>query len=231
MKLAIMQPYLFPYLGYFQLLAAVDRFVVYDDVAYIKGGWVNRNRWLVGGKPAYFTVPVRDASSFRSIADTEVASGPWPRKLLATFRQEYGRAPYFPAAMALLERIVGLDEPSIGRRAVASVRAVAAHLGLTTDFVESSAGYGNADLRAAARVIDICRREGAVVYVNAIGGQALYNRDEFADRGIALRFLRSVPTAYQQFNETYVPGLSILDVIAYCSPQAIRGHLSEYELL
>ena len=67
MKLAIMQPYLFPYLGYFQLIAAVDKFVFYDDVNFIKNGWINRNRLLISGKVNYITIPLSGASSFLKI--------------------------------------------------------------------------------------------------------------------------------------------------------------------
>jgi hypothetical protein len=231
MRLAIMQPYLFPYLGYFQLLAAVDRFVVYDDVAYIKGGWINRNRWLVNGQPAYFTFPVRDASSFRLIAHTQVAPGPWPRKLLKTFQQVYARAPFFAPAFALLEQVVSASEPSIGHRAVASLRAVADYLGVATRITDTSAIYGNADLRAAERVIDICQREGATVYINALGGTDLYDREAFAAVGVDLRFLRPRPVTYPQFGGSFVPHLSILDVIAFNPVEAIRDMLAEYELL
>jgi WbqC-like protein family len=232
MTLAVMQPYLFPYIGYFQLIGAVDRFVIYDDVSYIKGGWINRNRWLVGGTPDHFTFPVRDASSFRRIADMRLTEGGgWPPKLLKTFRQEYGRAPYFAAAFALLEEVVTLDESGVSRRAVASLRAVMGYLGMTTPLVETSACYGNADLRGVDRVIDICRREGATRYVNSIGGQKLYDVATFATAGIELQFLRSRPVEYRQFHEPFVPWLSVLDVIAFNPPDSVRTFLREYELV
>ncbi|SRR5579871_441702 len=232
MTLAIMQPYLFPYLGYFQLIGAVDRFVIYDDVSYIKGGWINRNCWLVGGARAYFTFPVQGASSFRRIADVRLADdGRWALKLLKTFRQEYGSAPHFAAAFELLEEVVMLDDPGVSRRATASVRAVMSYLGMTTPLVATSACYRNGDLRAAARVIDICRREGATRYINAIGGQELYSMALFATAGIELRFLRPRGIEYRQFREPFVPWLSILDVIAFNPPDAVRAFLQEYELL
>jgi hypothetical protein len=232
MTLAVMQPYLFPYLGYFQLIGAVDRFVIYDDVSYIKGGWINRNRWLVGGTPAYFTFPVRDVSSFRRIGDMPLAEGGrWASKLLKTFRQEYGRAPYFAAAFALLEQIVTLDEQGVSHRAVASLRAVMGYLGITTPLVETSARYGNADLRGVGRVIDICRQEGAPQYVNSIGGQKLYDVATFAAAGIELRFLRSRPVEYRQFRKPFVPRLSVLDVIAFNPPESVRTYLQEYDLV
>jgi WbqC-like protein family len=232
MTLAIMQPYLFPYLGYFQLIAAVDRFVIYDDVSYIKSGWINRNRWMVGGDPAYFTLPVRSASSLRPIGDVRLTEGAkWAPKLLKTFRQEYGKAPYFTAAFELLERVVTLDEPRVSRRATASLRAVMNYLGMATPLVETSACYRNADLRAADRIIDICRREGETRYVNPIGGRQLYDLTTFAAAGIELRLLRPRPVKYRQFREPFVPWLSILDVIAFNRPDVVRTLLREYELV
>jgi hypothetical protein len=230
--LAVMQPYLFPYIGYFQLIGAVDRFVIYDDVSYIKRGWINRNRWLVAGIPAYFTFPVIDASQFRRIADIRLnQSGEWGGKLLRTFRYEYGRAPYFAAAFDLLERVVTLDESSISRRATASIRGVMRHLGIDTPLVETSACYDNAGLRSVDRIIDICLREGATRYINPIGGQDLYDRAAFAAAGIELRFLRSEPIEYRQFRQPFAPWLSVLDVIAFNPPAMAREFLRKYEFV
>jgi len=232
MVLVIMQPYLFPYLGYFQLLRAADKFVVYDDVTFIKGGWINRNRWLVQGRPAYFTVPLAGASSTRRIATIEVSpQGRWRTKLLETFKQEYRRAPFHGAAAALLERILTSEETAIGRLAVASLRAVADYLGLATPIVDSSTGYANAHLSGACRVLDVCRQEGATRYVNALGGQDLYDKAAFGAAGIELRFLRPRPITYRQFDGPFVPWLSILDVLAFNPPAVVRGFLREYDLV
>ena len=139
MTIVIMQPYLFPYIGYFQLMRAASTFVVYDDVNYIRGGWINRNRWLANGQAAYFTVPIKDASSFRLIAETEIGGdGRWREKLLRGFEQNYRKAPYHHEALGLLEPVIRMEEPSIARRAVASLLAVRTYLGLSTTMIESS---------------------------------------------------------------------------------------------
>jgi hypothetical protein len=232
MKIAVMQPYFFPYLGYFQLVHATNRFVFYDDVTYIKGGWINRNRWLSRNGSTYFTIPVQDASSFRSIAHTQVVpKGAWVTKLRKTFQESYGKAPCFTQAFELLDGVLSLDEPSIARWAATSVRAVANYLDPAPRFIETSARYGNAQLKAAERVLDICRQESASVYINAIGGQALYDPADFSARGVELRFLRTRPVTYRQFREPFVASLSILDVIAFNPREIIRQFLQEYDLV
>lgn len=221
-----MQPYLFAYLGYFQLVAAVDRFVFYDDVAFIRNGWINRNRWLLGGEIRYFTIPLRDASSFRQIREVQVAqAGPWRRKLLASLRQQYGRAEHYEAVSQIVERVIATGESGIGALAKASVRACAQYLGLPAEFVDSSAGYGNAHLRGPARVLDICRREGATEYVNLPAGRALYDAQDFQRQGVALRILEPVPLRYRQGVEPFVADLSIIDVLMHNSARSVRRAL------
>src|SRR5688500_2427861 len=199
MRLAVMQPYFFPYLGYFQLLHAVDRFVYYDDVAFIKQGWINRNRMLVQGRPAFFTVPLEDASSFRQIRETRIAPrAGWRKKMLRSFQVSYGRAPFFTSAFSLLQRVLEQDHEDIASLSRASVEAVCDHLDLPVRRVPSSAAYGNEALTAADRLLDICRREGATTYVNVSGGRALYEADAFQQRGIDLRFLSPRPFDYPQ---------------------------------
>ena len=78
MKLAIMQPYIFPYLGYFQLLNSVDHFVFYDDVNFIKGGWVNRNQLLINNQNKFFTVPLKKIISFTPINEVEIHKKLYP---------------------------------------------------------------------------------------------------------------------------------------------------------
>jgi hypothetical protein len=211
-----MQPYLFPYLGYFQLLSAVDRFVLYDDVAFIKNGWVNRNRVLVGGEVQYLTVPVRAAMGV-AIRETPVdASNLNVRKLRAKLEHGYRKAPHRDEGLALFDEVMAVaPDATIADLARHSVKAVARLLDIKTRFVDSSTVYGNAALKGADRVLDVCRREGATEYCNAPGGRGLYDPATFAKAGIALRFLQPDLTPYAQPEAAaFVPGLSILDVLA-----------------
>lgn len=232
MKLAIMQPYLFPYLGYFQLIHASDKFVFYDDVNFIKNGWINRNRLLLDGKPHYFTVPLSGASSFESIRKTrfEPDDGRWRRKLLGTFQLAYRRAPFAAAGLQLVEETFAMRGDSVADLARHSVKLVLAYLGLERVVVDTSTDYGNAHLKGQERVIDICTREQAETYVNAPGGLELYDQAAFATAGIDLRFLRGELPEYPQGHHPFVPGLSILDSIMHCPAHAVAQMAAKYEL-
>ena len=222
-----MQPYLFPYLGYFGLVAAVERFVFYDDVAFIRSGWINRNRWLQDGTVRYFTVPLRDASSFRPIREVQIVQGgPWQRKLLASLRQHYGHAAHYAAVSPLFEQVISARSTGIAALAKASVEACARYLGLATAFGDSSACYGNSHLRGADRVLDICGREQATEYVNLPAGRTLYDAAEFERRGVGLRFLEPLPFEYRQGGAVgFIPDLSIVDVLMHNGVDAVRAAL------
>jgi len=233
MKLGIMQPYLFPYLGYFQIISAVDKFVLYDDVAFMKQGWVNRNQILLNGQAHLFSVPLQGASSNRAIRETPVSHREYPRwkdKFLKMVAVVYAKAPHFERTRALLTDVIDPAPGSIGDLATRSILATCRLLELPAPIEQSSTVYANGHLRAQDRVLDICAREGARYYINATGGRDLYAHDTFASRGVELRFLRSRLPAYRQFNHEFVPALSILDVLMFNPPEAVRGMMTEYDL-
>lgn len=218
-----MQPYLFPYIGYFQLLAAVDKFVFYDDVNFIKNGWINRNRLILAGATRYITLPLSGASPFLKINQIDVQGGDgWRRKLVESLRHSYAKAPYFAEVNALFQEVVCSDEQKIGEIAKASVTAVARYLGLDQHFVASSAIYGNESLSGQARVLDICAREGASHYYNPPGGRALYAEQAFEERGIGLHFIAPRLDPYAQFADTFEPGLSIIDILMFNDRDTVR---------
>jgi hypothetical protein len=233
MKLAIMQPYLFPYLGYFHLVHASDSFVFYDDVNYIKNGWINRNRLLLAGAARYFTVPLSGASPFASIRDTRVQTDDlrWRRKLFDTFRMAYAGAPGRAGAMELVEKVLSTPTDSIADMARNSVTSVLEYLGLSRRIVESSCIYGNAQLRGTARVVDICRREHATQYINLTGGRELYEEEDFRAAGIELGFVESRFAPYSQPAEPFVPGLSILDLLMRCPRDEVLEMVADYRVV
>lgn len=227
-----MQPYFLPYIGYFQLLAAADKFVVLDDVNLIRRGWVNRNRLLLDGAAHTFTVPLRGASQNRLICEMKLdEEQDWREKLLRTFRHAYGKAPCYAQVWPLLERVVGYPSKRLDEYLLHSIREIASYLSLSTEIVGSSSIYGNAGLKGQDRILDICRQEGADVYINPIGGVDLYDYDSFRARGMELRFLRSRPLAYAQGKDEHVPWLSVIDVLMFNEPDVARRYLGEIDLV
>jgi len=236
-----MQPYFMPYIGYFQLIHAVDKFIFYDDVHFIKGGWINRNNILLHGNKLLFSLPIQDMSSSKTIRESLISEKPfqWGKKLAETFRRAYCKAPYFEAVFPWVDEMLrSAVGRSVGDVAMESVEGVFRHIGLAKNFSNSFGRYDNNHLKGAERVIDICRREGGTDYVNAIGGQSLYERPYFDERGIGLHFLKSNLTPYPQSQSRpvdegapFMAGLSILDVLMNNDPIAVRGMLDDYTLI
>jgi hypothetical protein len=229
--IAIMQPYLFPYLGYFQLIHAVDKFIVLDDVTYIKKGWINRNRALLGGKPHYFTVPLAGASQNRRICDITLADEPWKPRMLKTFEHAYRRAPHSAQIFPLIQKVLAGGETTIADLTVASLKVVCEFLGVATVFVSTTRSYGNREIKGQARILDICAKERATTYINAIGGRNLYASDAFAAQGIELKFLRTLEYEYDQGCQPFQPHLSILDVLMFAGRDRTVEFIERYELL
>ncbi|PKV43511.1 WbqC-like protein [Janthinobacterium sp. 61] len=224
--IAVMQPYFLPYLGYFQLIAAVEKFVVLDDAAYMKQGWINRNRILLNGAPHLFTVPVNGASPHRRICDLQVATQPaWRDKLLSSVHHAYARAPHYRTAAALLERIVHFSSTQLDAFLLNSLRETMDYLSLDTELVPTSRKYGNSAMHGEERVLDICRQEGASRYLNAVGGMLLYQHETFRQHKIQLQFLTMQKTCYPQGKHEHVGMLSILDVIMYNCPDTTHSLL------
>jgi hypothetical protein len=227
-----MQPYFFPYLGYFQLIHVADVFVVYDDVAYIKQGWINRNFLLAGCSPQRFTVPLSGASSFRPIRDIRVANNRWKSKFLKSLEHAYRKAPQFPGVYPLAEAVVQNGSWSLAELALDSVKAVMRYLELRTTIRPTSRVYDNGKLTGQQRILDICRQEGADTYVNLPGGKPLYDREMFAASGVDLQFIRMGDVSYRQFECKFVPNLSVLDVLMFNGQEKVlellQCHLMEH---
>ncbi len=231
MRLAIMQPYFFPYLGYWQLLNIVDRFVIYDDVNYIKGGWVNRNRILINGKPSYITLPLYQASPNKRICDISLeTSHVWRRKMLKSIENTYRRTPYFFEVFPVVEKIIRYETDNLSDFLAQQLRTLAGFLGIKTEFVMTSRYYQNNNLTGQNRVLDICKREGATAYINPQGGQAIYEVNAFHRIGIDLHFLVMRPKQYKQRCAGFVPHLSIVDALMEIGVFEVMQHMNEFEL-
>jgi len=232
MTIAIMQPYIFPYIGYFQLINAVDKFIIYDDVNFINKGWINRNNILVSGQSHLFTIPLKDASQNKLINEVALLKGePWQKKFLKTLQQSYQKAPYFQKVFVLIEEIVNLDVQTIYELTFQALKRTCEYMEITTEIVPSSTIYQNTHLKGPERILDICKQEKASHYINPIGGMELYDKEKFEEEGIKLDFIKSVSSPYTQFKNAFVPWLSIIDILMFNGPEDIKEHLKAYELI
>ena len=232
MKAAIMQPYFLPYIGYFQLIASVDLFIVYDNIQYSKKGWVNRNRFLRDGEAALFTLPLKNESDYRDICDRELAATFSRDKLLNQLASAYRRSPHFAEAFPLIQRIVGFDDNNLFRFVQHSILKTCEHLDIETEIRRSSDIAIDHRKSSQDKVLALCEAVGATTYINAIGGMELYSRERFQSRGINLNFLRTTPVEYPQFGAEFVPWLSIVDLLMFNSATDIQAWVrTSYELV
>ncbi|HRD51864.1 MAG TPA: WbqC family protein [Flavobacteriales bacterium] len=231
MTLAIMQPYLFPYIGYFQLLHACDCFVSLNDANFIKRGWINRNRILLDGRDHLFTVPLRNVSQHASIQDTLIAPDDgWKRKLIQQMQHAYRKAPLAASVLPMVTDLIAGAEGSIADFAEASLRATLQIIGIDRPFLRASTLQLRNDLRGQDRIVAICEQLGARTYVNPPGGRDLYQVERFNERGLDLRFLKVQAGPYNQGVTDFIPGLSIIDVLMWNQPEQVRGLVEQYTL-
>jgi hypothetical protein len=232
MVVSLLQPYFFPYLGYFQLIAASDVFVIYDDAQFMKNGWVNRNRILGDPSPAWWTFPVEAAShklpiNQRRYVDDRSRN---PASLLAALHHRYRRAPHFAPAMRLVEDILAFGERGVAAFNANAIRQVCRQLGIDTR-MEVASTLGVPPSGGEERVLDICKALGATRYLNPIGGTELYSPVSFAARGLALEFLHSEVRPYRQFTLPFQPALSVIDTLMFNGPAEMRELLAQYRIV
>ena len=229
-----MQPYLFPYIGYFQLMNLADTFVVYDDVQYIKGGWINRNNILVAGDRKMFHLSLTNDSTYCNINDRLFDESKFERektKLLKTISQSYSKAPFFNETYSIIERVFKCGDLRLSEFVVNSIHEVNAYLQINTSIVKSSELEFEKELKSQERVISLCKSLNANNYINPIGGVELYSKEKFQEHGITLNFIKTTDFNYLQFKNYFVSNLSIIDVMMFNSKEDIKAILNKYNLL
>jgi hypothetical protein len=234
-RIAIMQPYYLPYIGYFQLINAVEEFVVYDNIQYTKKGWVNRNRYLSNGKDVYFTIPLKKDSDYLNISERQLANGykKLNEKQLRKIQNAYRKAPYFNDVMPLLSDCFLYNNDNLFNFILNSIYNINNFIGIETKItISSSIDNANEELKATERVKNICKLLLADSYLNPIGGIELYDKSKFKQCGIQLNFLKTIDFQYIQFNNDFIPFLSIVDVLMFNSLQKVRDIINaKYEFV
>ena len=227
MKLAIMQPYFLPYIGYFQLISAVDEFVILDDVNFIKGGWINRNRILLDGKEKYITKPVNGASQNKKINELRFVDNPEERiNMMRTISYAFRHSCYFPSFEPLIRDIILDPHLSLPEYLEYSISNVCNMLGIDTKISRSSSFRGSVHSCGQAGIIELCKLRGCDNYFNAIGGLKIYDKTAFNDSNIELRFLKTDYERMEKISTSEHLDYSILEIMADHNENTIKQLLS-----
>ncbi len=233
MKLAIMQPYFFPYIGYFQLINSVDVFVIYDNIQFTKKGWINRNRILVNQKDDYFTIPLKKDSDYLNI-NQRILSENWHadrKKILNKIKDSYRKSPFFEEVYPLFEKCLNNEESNLFDFVYFSLKETMNFLSINTKIIVSSSIQIDHKLKSEEKVLAICKELTASDYINPIGGIELYSKEQFELNNIKLHFQKSNQINYVQYNNEFIPWLSIIDVLMFNSKEAIKVYLNDYKLI
>lgn len=232
MRLAIMQPYFFPYIGYYQLINSVDIFIIYDNLKYTKKGWINRNRILLNGADEIISLPLKSDSDALNICDRALSPDYDPKNLLNKIKGAYHKAPYFRELYPFLESVITASERNLFQYLYQSIASTCNFLALKPQILISSSLNIDHTLKGVDKVIALCEATGAKSYINAIGGIDLYDRDLFLARGIDINFVQSNSLQYAQFGNNFVPWLSIIDVLMFNSLKNVKKIIAEdYKLI
>lgn len=232
-RLAIMQPYFMPYIGYFQLINSVDEFVIYDNIQYTKKGWINRNRILVNGKDYLITLSLKKDSDYLDVVDRELSDS-WSKdriKMLNLIKSAYNKSTQFEPVFDLISKCLNNPERNLFRFIYDSIVLINEYLEISTPIVISSSIEIDHSLKSQDKVIELCKKQKADNYINSIGGVSLYNKDTFNQSGIQLNFIKSNQISYNQFTNEFLPWLSIIDVMMFNSREEIQKYLNNYTLI
>mgnify|MGYP003630570125 CR=1 FL=1 len=228
-----MQPYIFPYLSYFQLVNKVDTFVFCDDVNFIKGGWIHRNRILLNDEAYFISFPLHKASQNKWIKDLNIKTESKEfLKILPTIRQAYFRAPNFNVIYPIIEGLITKGSSNLSVFASETVMAFADYLNMETQFLFSSKSFLHTKgQEKSERLINIAKELGANTYLNPIGGQEIYNKTYFENNGVHLGFLKTGNYSYQQMNNDFIADLSMIDVLMFNNKEAAKKMLLNCEII
>lgn len=233
LRVAIMQPYFLPYIGYWQLINAADVFVIYDDIQYAKKGWINRNRFLNNGKDELFSIPLKKDSDYLNIADRFIADSfdKDKQKLLRKFEAAYRNATFYQDGMGILKDCFSCEHKNLFDFIFNSIQRVSASLNIDKKIVVSSSLGIDTALKGQERVIATCQTINATDYINPIGGLGLYDKQVFTDANIQLFFQQVDEIKYAQFDHKFIPFLSIIDVIMFNGLESTKRFLNCMRLI
>lgn len=221
MRIGVMQPYLFPYLGYFEIIAQSDTFIFYDDVDFIRRGWINRNNLIINKEKKLFTIPVQKTNVGVKISEVElVGYADWKDKFLITLLQNYKKSTNFDRVYNLIQDVLNKsDYKYISELAINSLTMTSSYLGLKTTFVKSSELKVNDNLTKEFRLFEIAKVFKAKEIVMPVGSLTLYEGWPFEE--LRLKTLKKNNFTYCQKRKLFEPNLSIIDVLMHVEKEVI----------
>lgn len=233
MKIGIMQPYFFPYIGYWQLISAVDKFIIYDNIKFTKKSWIRRNRILVSGKEKLITLPINDDSDFLNIKERSLSNtfNLDRKKILNQIKMAYQKAPYFSSVYNIIVECLNYNNMNLFDYIYYSIIKTCEYLDIDTEIIISSSIDMDHTLQNKARIIEICNKFGGDIYINPIGGIELYDKKEFLNHNISLKFINTDQIYYKQFDNLFVPNLSMIDILMFNTKEQIKDMLCMYHLV
>lgn len=228
-----MQPYFLPYIGYFQLIRAVDEFIVYDNIQFSKKGWFHRNRMLQNGRDEYFSLTLKKDSDFLDVRDRRLSDS-WPAdsdKILRKIRENYRKAPHFEEVYPLVEQVFRFADTRLFDFIFFSLQTVCRYLEITTPLTISSTLEIDHSLKSQDKVIALVKKAGGSIYLNPIGGFDLYDPADFSAEGLTLQFHKARPFSYPQYGNEFVAWLSVLDLMMFNSREQVIGWLDHFDII
>lgn len=231
-RAAVMQPYLFPYIGYFQLIACSDSFVLFDNVNFIKKGWINRNRIIVDQQEKLFTIPLGKISQNKLISEFHIHDWEESRKsFLHLIEQGYRKAPFFEETWPVLTESLNISDDQLVAVIKNTLRVFCEYLNITTPIFVASEIQGISELKGEDKIIDILSHFEVKTYVNPPGGRELYSQEKFKENNLNLKFLK-LPLAkeYSQLSNKFIPYLSIIDLVMNVDRNLLINMVRSYEL-
>lgn len=235
MRIAIMQPYLFPYIGYYSLIKNSDHFVFFDTPQYIRKGWINRNRILsCSNEPIFFTVPIKKCSRNTAINAVYINdSMSWKEKIYGQLSIYKNKAPYYDDTLELIKTVLESEEKSMSELAINSIKITSEYLGIDKKFdVFSEMGMNDIQVDAPDEwALYITKRMGYDTYINPPGGKEFFDSMKYEQEKINLFFLEQEVIPYKQIYGDFIPGLSIIDVLMFCNIDEINDMMNYFKMI
>jgi hypothetical protein len=231
-SVAIMQPFFFPYLGYFSLMKHTDNWIVFDDIRYSNQAWGNRNRILKHPEGwAWINVPVKDhkRETFYSniLIQNEIN---WKRKIINQFEYYKIHAPFYKDVLKIIQEVFSEDFSHLVDLNIHAMKKVCEYLKIDfkyTKFSEMNLGI-NSVQHPGQWALEICKAIKSTNYVNPCEGHPIYDKKEYDDAGISLQFIINRVSPYDQKRAEFEARLSIIDVMMWNSVERVNELIDDF---